>query len=151
MTDIFGSLARDWHEIRDHLPHHRDDADAVVTQAPAEQPDSTAQVTQEDPMSLITLTDDLKEDLTEGVAYVKDWIARVEQAAPGIAGTLETVGGSTVGKLAEELAGFVVPEPYEGMLVNLVKDWVGRYGQPAASTAPATPQEPQEPVAPSGQ
>jgi len=132
-----------------HLFHHHD-AVPLNPQAPADRPVNLAAATaavprEEAPMSLTTLTDDLRNDLTDGLAWVTDWAARVKAAAPGIVSTVDTVANSTVGKLAETLAGSVLPPEVEPVLVNLVGDFVKRYGQPAA-VAPAAPQQPAAPA-----
>ena len=101
-----------------------------------------AEPLKENPM-FATIDDDLREDLTQGIAYGKELFARLEAKAPGIISTVDAVAGSTIGQLAEKLAGSVIPPQYEPVLVGLVDDFVRRYGQPApvaaAPAAPATP------------
>lgn len=101
-------------------------------------------------MTIATIEDDVREDLTKGLDYVAGWAQRVQQALPGIVSTVDTVSGSTIGKLASSLAGAVIPEPYESMLVSLVSDFASRYGQPATTPAAAatTTTTPVTPAAP---
>jgi hypothetical protein len=120
-------------------------------QAPGAQPDQlaapAAETTTEETMSLFdTLTPDVKSDLTEGAAYVEGWIGRIKAAAPTVIADAETVGGSTVGKLAEMLAGTVLPPEVEAEFLSLAKLFVGRFGAPAAPAAPV--EQPAQPAAP---
>lgn len=87
-------------------------------------------------MSLATLEDDVKNDLTQGVGWLKGFVTRLEQAAPGIIATSEAVGGSTVGQLAELFLGKVLPPDVEAELLALVRRYVTTFGQPAAVVAP---------------
>lgn len=111
---------------RDAAPQTPATAPATMAAAPAAAPP------QEDTMSLATLEDDIKNDLTEGAAYVEQWIGRVKQAAPGIIATSEAVAGSTVGQLAEIFLGRVLPPDVETELLSVVKRYVTSFGQPAA-------------------
>ena len=92
-------------------------------------------------MSLTQIEDDVRADLSDGLAYVAQWASKLQGVMPAIVSTVDKVGGSTVGKLAETLAGAVIPQPYEDMLVGLVDDFAKRYGQPAVQpAAPVTAQ-----------
>jgi len=153
---IFEEAARGF----EHLFHHGHHAASEPRQAqaagraPIQPPDSSpvnlaaataAALREETPMSLASIDADLRNDLTAGISYGKELFARLEAAAPGIISTVDTVANSTVGKLAETLAGSVLPPEVEPVLVNLVGDFVKRYGQPAA-VAPAAPQQPAAPA-----
>lgn len=100
-------------------------------------------------MSLAQIEDAVRTDLTDGLDWLDGFVQRVKAAAPGIISTVDTVSNTTVGKLAETLAGAVIPAQYEPMLVGLVEDFARRYGQP---TVPVTDPAPtgQQPVQPVG-
>ena len=82
-------------------------------------------------MSLATLENDVKTDLTQGVGWLKGFVTRLEAAAPGIIATSEAVGGSTVGQIAEMFLGKVLPPDVEAELLTLVKRYVVTFAQPA--------------------
>ena len=130
-------------------PFHHHAADAAP-ETPAAVPATMAAATaaaatpQEEPMSLTTIEDDVREDLTKGLDYVTGWAQRVQTLMPAIVDTVDTVGSSTVGKLIEAAAGAVLPAPYEQVAADFVKDLVAKYGTPAAAATPA----PADPAAP---
>lgn len=130
-----------------HLHHHH--AADAAPQTPAVQPATMAAsaapvATKENRMSLTTLEDDVKADLTQGLDYLIDFGTRLKSAAPGIIATSEAVGSSTVGALVEAVGGAILPPQLEQVAVDFVKDLVGKYGQqpvqpaaPVAQTATA--------------
>jgi hypothetical protein len=92
------------------------------------------------PVSLITtLEDDVKTDLTQGVGWLKGFVGRLEQAAPGIIATTEAVGGSTVGQLAEIFLGKILPPDVEAEFLALAKRYAVTFGQPVAPAADPAP------------
>jgi len=142
---ILESLENEWDETRRwtaaHFSHHRHD------QPPAAQPVNLAAAPaaaanpQGDTVSLATLDDEVKDDLTKGMDWLEGVVARVKAAAPGIIATSEAVGGSTVSALVEAVAGRILPPQMESILATMVKDFVDRYA-PAQVTAPAQPVAP---------
>ena len=135
------------HQWQDWMLRHAADA---APETPAAVPATMAAATaaaatpQEEPMSLTTIEDDVREDLTKGLDYVTGWAQRVQTLMPAIVDTVDTVGSSTVGKLIEAAAGAVLPAPYEQVAADFVKDLVAKYGTPAAAATPA----PADPAAP---
>ena len=117
----------------------------LTTQTPAARPATMKAATaaapqQEDTMSLATIEDDVKADLTDGLNWLQGFASRLTAAAPGIIATSEAVGGSTVGALVEAVAGRILPPQLEQILANQVKDFVDRYSQvQAAAPAPQPP------------
>jgi hypothetical protein len=131
----------------EHTVEHRFDAFRPrhgTSEPPASQPvtvNAGPRPAKEPFMSLLdTITEDVKSDLTQGVAYLKEFAGRLEQVSPSIISTAETLGGSTVGKLIEAAAGTVLPADVESELVNIVKTYVTRFG--SATTTPAVPSAP---------
>lgn len=123
--------------------HHAEPA----PQAPAQQPDNqatapAAAITQGDSMSLTIIEEDVKKDLTEGMAWLSGLAQRVQAAAPGIIATSEALGNSTLGKLAETAAGKFLPPGVEEEFLALAGRYFSTFGQPvqAAAAAPAPPQ-----------
>lgn len=154
MTDhlpVFERLEEDvLHRVRGLFEPHRRTADAAP-ETPAPVPATMAAepaAIQEETMSLAQIEDDVREDVTKGIEYVAGWAQRVQAALPGLVSTVDAVGGSTVGKLAETLLGIVIPEPYETILVNYAEDFAKRYGAPvpAAPAAPAQGDTPETPA-----
>lgn len=91
-------------------------------------------------MSLATLENDVKADLTDGMNWLEGMVQRVKAAAPGIIATSEAVGGSTVGKLLEIAAGKILPPGVEEEFLALAGRYFTTFGQPAqAVAAPAAP------------
>ena len=97
-------------------------------------------------MSLTTIADDLREDLSTAengaITYIEGWIGRVKAAMPAIVSTVDTVSGSTVGKLAEELGAAVLPPEDEAALVQFAKFMRAKYEAAkvaAPAPAPAAP------------
>lgn len=141
---ILESLEKEWDAGRrwtaaHFIPHRHD-------QTPATQPVNLAAATaaaanpQGDTVSLATLDDEVKNDLTKGMDWLEGVVARVKAAAPGIIATSEAVGGSTVSALVEAVAGRILPPQLESMLASIVKDFVDRYA-PVAVAAPVQPQQ----------
>jgi hypothetical protein len=168
MPDFESEIARDWGVAADtmrHLMHHhgnpqpvtprervipmgdplnpqRDSAPQPAAQA-IPQNETEEPRREEPPMSLETIDADLREDLTAGITYGKELFARLEARAPGIIATVDAVANSTVGQIAEKLAGTVIPAEAEPFLLGLIDDFKARYGQPAApAPAPAAPAAP---------
>lgn len=130
-----------------HHRHHDEprmaphvEAALAARQTPAVQPATMAPAgaaTKENRMSLSTLEDDVKADLTQGLDYLIDFGTRLKSAAPGIIATSEAVGSSTVGALVEAVGGAILPPQLEQVAVDFVKDLVGKYGsQPVQAAAP---------------
>lgn len=111
------------------------------TETPAMMPATMKPATQqEDSMSLATLEDDVKTDLTQGLDWLEGFVGRVKAAAPGIIATSEAIGGQTVGKLVEIAAGKFLPPGVEEEFLALAERYFGSFGQvPAAPAAPAAP------------
>jgi hypothetical protein len=113
--------------------------DHAAPEPPAIQPDSVDTTTATEDTMLAKLEDDVKKDLTEGVAYLEEFIGRVKAAAPGIISNAEQIGGSTVGRLVETAAGRILPPPIEDIAVELLGPLFEKYGTPQAAPAPAEP------------
>jgi hypothetical protein len=137
MPDFEHEIVAEW----DKIVHHRKPAvtgpNPVIIEATTDVADRRGATT----MTLTAISDDVKTDLTEGITYVEGLVQRLKTAAPGIISTSEAVANSTVGKLAEALAGAVIPAPYEEIAVSFVKDLAAKYGAatvtPAVTPAPA--------------
>lgn len=152
MPDIFETLAAEYRaaehaaatRIGHLVPRH--------AQAPATQPVTVETTTpKENRVSLTTLTDDVKADLTDGLDWLDGFVTRIKTAAPGIIAASEAVGGSTVSALVDAVAGRILPPQLETVLAGLVKDFVDR-NAPAAADAPVAPPAPSQPAAaPAGQ
>jgi len=147
MPDFEAEIRREWGAVSagiEHLTGHDHDAPARTTSAETAAAEPTIAITpQEEPVSLATLETAVKDDLTNGIAYIKEFAARIEQAAPGIIGNAEAAAVPLVGKLAEAIAGRILPPPLEEVLIGLVSDFYDRSGQPA----PAAPEQPTAPAA----
>jgi hypothetical protein len=128
-----GFAEREMHQVEDLFARH---------QTPATTPASTATTTTEENVSLTTLEDDVKNDLTQGLDWLDGFVTRVKAAAPGIIATSEAVGGSTVGKLVEIAAGKILPPGVEDEFLALAERYFGSFGQAAAATVPVAPQAP---------
>lgn len=148
---IAEALERDWQRIR-HPSRHAvplaqgGDARNVI-QTPANMPATmvtatAAAATKESTMSIATLEDAVKTDLTDGIDWLDGFVGRIKAAAPGIIATSEAVGGSTVGALVEAVAGRILPPQLESVLAGLVKDFVDRNAAPAATVADSTAAQP---------
>jgi hypothetical protein len=119
--------------------HAADTAPQTPATAPATMKAATAAAPQqEDTMSLSTLEDDVKADLTDGLNWLDGFVTRVKAAAPGIIATSEAIGGSTVGKLVEIAAGKILPPGVEEEFLALAGRYFGAFGQPVQA-APAQP------------
>lgn len=88
-------------------------------------------------MSLATLENDVRTDLTAGLDYLDGLVGRLKTAAPGIIATADAVGGSTVAALVDAVAGRILPAGLEPILASIVRDFVDKY----AVAAPAQPQQ----------
>ena len=113
-----------------HFSHHRHPQTPATTPvnlaaAPA------AAAKQEDTMSLATLEDDVKADLTDGLNWMEGFVNRVRAAAPGIIATSDALASSTVGQVAEMFLGKVLPPDVEAELLGIVRRYVTTFGQAA--------------------
>lgn len=146
MPDFEAEIARDaaaiGHGITGLFQHHHAAPDGAP-HAPASRPDTqaapAAATPQENTVSLATIEDDVKTDLTQGIDWMEGFVKRVKAAAPGIIATSEAVGGSTVGQVAEMLLGKFLPPDVEAELLALVKRYVTTFGQPAPQAAQPQP------------
>lgn len=143
---ILEALEHDWQRIRH--PHHHDQA-ATATQTPATQPVSLAPAPaaatapqKGTTMSFATLDEDVKTDLTDGLNWLTGFATRLQAAAPGIIATTEAVSGSTLGALAEGLAGRILPPQLEQVAVDFVKNLADKYAVQPVTAQPAAAQPP---------
>lgn len=114
---------------------------------------------------MTSLPDEIKTDLTDGLAYVSDWVTRVKSNMPAVVAAAEKDAASPVGKTAIEFAealGDVVLPPeamtfVKGMLGYAVATWGAKTDQVTEETpvspklqesdSPATPETPVSPLA----
>ena len=94
-------------------------------------------------MSLATLENDVKNDLTQGLDYVEGMVARLKSAAPGIIGNAETVLAPIVERFIQTVGERTLPPLMEEGLMAVVDAYFTKLGQPAA---PAQPEQPVQPV-----
>lgn len=135
--DVAGWFHRDNPAPHGANPHPENPAATPATMAPVT---AGAVTQQEDSMSLATIEDDVKTDLTQGLDWLEGFVGRVKAAAPGIIATSEAVGGSTVSALVEAVAGRILPPQMESVLAGIVKDFVDKYAPAQVqAAAPAQP------------
>jgi hypothetical protein len=143
---------RDFGWFEDHLPGRH-----AAPETPAPQPvnltaAAAAAEPQEEPVSIAKLEADIKNDITEGAAWVAEWAARIKTAAPSIIETTEAAGGPTVARLIQVAAGRVLPPGVEDIAASLLGKLFDDFA-PAAQPAPAQAADgqPQQPAVPAGQ
>lgn len=148
MPDIETEAARAVGWVEHHLPHRH-----AAPQSPAPQPVTMAPATadatapqKDTTMSLATLEDDVKNDLTQGLDYLEGMVGRLKTAAPGIIGNAETVLAPIVERFAQTVGDRVLPPLMEEGLMAVVDAYFAKLGQPAQPVAA----QPQQPV-PAGQ
>lgn len=129
---------RRWTAAHFH-PHRHPQTPATAPVNLAAAPAAAAK--QEDTMSLATLEDDVKADLTDGLNWMEGFVTRVRAAAPGIIATSDALASSTVGQVAEMFLGKVLPPDVETELLGIVRRYVTTFGQaapvPVQQPAPA--------------
>lgn len=138
------SVIESFEEWRNHLHlHHHGHPQ---TPAPGPVTLAAAQPATEAPMSLATLENDVKNDLTQGLDYLEGMVGRLKTAAPGIIGNAETVLAPIVERFAQTVGDRVLPPLMEEGLMAVVDAYFAKLGQPAQPIAA----QPQQPV-PAGQ
>lgn len=112
------------------IPHRHPQTPATAPVNLAAAPAAAANP-QGDTMSLATLEDDVKADLTDGLNWMEGFVNRVRAAAPGIIATSDALASSTVGQVAEMFLGKVLPPDVEAELLGIVRRYVTTFGQAA--------------------
>lgn len=130
------------HALAEHVEHPFRRGDAAPGQ-PAQEPGTmavaaaAAQPTGGTTVSLATIEDDVRADLTQGLDWLEGFVGRVKNAAPGIISTVDAVSGTTVGKLIETAAGKFLPPGIEEEFLAIAGRYFSTWGQAAAPAAAA--------------
>jgi hypothetical protein len=87
----------------------------------------------------VSISEDIKSDLTDGISYIEGWVARVKAAAPGIVADAQRFADSPVTQALEK-AGALIDPAAEQVIAGWISDLAALRAQaPAVPVAAAEP------------